>query len=112
MDFKPVEYYKVNFFDLLQLMRDELGIVVRGDKITGGNAANVYAWDNYDFEPADDMYPFGQNTFLIVSPDEFEESLEWFHEHYGVNCFDTYMKQLYEKNLLPTDRPIFVEISW
>lgn len=103
-----VTYNKINFFDLVQMFREHLGVVVRGDKGNDGS----YNWDTYDFEPADDMYPFGQNTFVIVDPDEFTDSLEWFYENYGKNNFDTYVKQLFDRDLLPKTHPLFVEICW
>jgi len=111
-DLKLVTYYRINFFDLLQMFRDHLGIVVRGDRIADeGTVSEKWAFDNYDFEPADDMYPFGQDTFTIVYPEEFGEDPSWGGwEDQGK--FDQYMKQLFDKGLLPTNHPLFVEISW
>jgi hypothetical protein len=109
-----VTYYRINFFDLMQLCREHLGIVLRGDKIAEeGTVMAKWAFDKFDFDPAEDMYPFGQDTYTIIDGSEFaEDSLEWYVENYGENSLDTYMKQLFDKGLLPTDHPLFVDICW
>lgn len=52
-----------------------------------------------------------QDSFVIIYPDTYdEESAEWFLENYSLT--DSYIKQLYDKELLPKEYPIFVVVSW
>jgi hypothetical protein len=97
-----VTYNKIDFFDLVQMFRDHLGIVVRGDQQEDG----TYAWDNYDFEPSEDVYPFGQDTHVIVEAWGEEDGLD------GEGKFDQYVQRLFRAGKLPTDHPLFVNIWW
>ena len=98
------------FSDLLDLFREHLDVVVRGDVIPGEVderwGGTKYAWD---FEPADDIYPFGQNTYSVFNPKDYENFTE---EDDPFGKFESYMARLFKKGILPIDKPLFVDIWW
>lgn len=94
---KTVTYNKIWFGDLENLMREHCGVVFRGDD---GN------YDNYDFDWPEDCYPFGQYTHIIIIPKGLENGAE------EGDKLGEAVKQLFDKGILPTDHPLFIDIWW
>lgn len=106
--FREQTYYNIWMGDLEDLICDELGVLKRGeiDPATGERD-----WDGFQINLA--MGDLGQDTYRIIDANEFAgDSPEWYIENYGEKSFDYYMKQLFDKGLLPTNHPIFIEVWW
>jgi hypothetical protein len=106
--FNQKTYNVIWMGDLEDLICDELGVIKRGevDPATGERD-----WDGFQINLA--MGEKGQDSYEIVDANEYADcSPEWYIENYGEKSFDYYMKQLFDKGLLPTDYPLFIQVWW
>lgn len=90
---ETVTYHKIWYGDLETMIREEFNVP--------------------SFSLLESLTEISNGSYQIFNANEYaEDSLEWFVENFGEGTLDYYLKQMFDKGLLPTDYPIFLDIWW